>query len=86
MRSLIGGGRGHFGSAMSIIEILRVLYDDKTLILCIQLLYYNYFAKIEFNYYTYSISVIRIYSHQKSKFLSTLKNFTTWPIQPINMK
>jgi len=28
LRSLIGGDRGHFGSAMSIIEILRVLYDD----------------------------------------------------------
>ena len=27
-RSLIGGGRGHMGSAMSLIEILRVLYDD----------------------------------------------------------
>ena len=25
---LFGGGRGHMGSAMSIIEILRVLYDD----------------------------------------------------------
>ena len=28
VRSLIGGGRGHMGSAMSLIEILRVLYDD----------------------------------------------------------
>jgi transketolase len=27
VRSLIGGGRGHMGSAMSLIEILRVLYD-----------------------------------------------------------
>ena len=25
---LFGGGRGHMGSAMSLIEILRVLYDD----------------------------------------------------------
>ncbi len=25
---LLGGGRGHMGSAMSLIEILRVLYDD----------------------------------------------------------
>ena len=25
---LIGGGRGHMGSAMSLVEILRVLYDD----------------------------------------------------------
>ena len=24
---LLGGGRGHMGSAMSLIEILRVLYD-----------------------------------------------------------
>ena len=24
---LFGGGRGHMGSAMSLIEILRVLYD-----------------------------------------------------------
>ena len=23
----IGGGRGHMGSAMSLVEILRVLYD-----------------------------------------------------------
>ncbi len=28
VKSLIGGGRGHMGSAMSLIEILRVLYDD----------------------------------------------------------
>ena len=28
VRSLIGGGRGHMGSAMSLIEMLRVLYDD----------------------------------------------------------
>ena len=27
LKSLIGGG-GHMGSAMSLIEILRVLYDD----------------------------------------------------------
>ena len=25
---LFGGGRGHMGSAMSLIEILRVLYDN----------------------------------------------------------
>ena len=25
---LLGGGRGHMGSAMSLIEILRVLYDE----------------------------------------------------------
>ena len=28
VQSLIGGGRGHMGSAMSLVEILRVLYDD----------------------------------------------------------
>tara|TARA_Y100000590_G_C15677130_1_gene998469 strand:- start:711 stop:1535 length:825 start_codon:yes stop_codon:yes gene_type:complete len=28
VRSLVGGGRGHMGSAMSLIEMLRVLYDD----------------------------------------------------------
>tara|TARA_X000000950_G_C13862100_1_gene639144 strand:- start:42 stop:866 length:825 start_codon:yes stop_codon:yes gene_type:complete len=28
VRALLGGGRGHMGSAMSLIEILRVLYDD----------------------------------------------------------
>ena len=28
VKSLIGGGRGHMGSAMSLIEILRVLYDE----------------------------------------------------------
>ncbi len=28
VRCLLGGGRGHMGSAMSLIEILRVLYDD----------------------------------------------------------
>lgn len=27
VKSLIGGGRGHMGSAMSLVEILRVLYD-----------------------------------------------------------
>src|SRR3990167_2922356 len=27
-RGLAGGGRGHLGSAMSLIEILRVLYDE----------------------------------------------------------
>ena len=27
VKSLIGAGRGHVGSAMSIVEILRVLYD-----------------------------------------------------------
>jgi len=28
VRGLIGGGRGHVGSSMSLVEILRVLYDD----------------------------------------------------------
>jgi transketolase len=28
VRGLAGGGRGHVGSSMSLIEILRVLYDD----------------------------------------------------------
>ena len=28
VRSLKGGGRGHVGSSMSLIEIMRVLYDD----------------------------------------------------------
>ena len=28
LKCLIGGDRGHMGSAMSLIEILRVLYDD----------------------------------------------------------
>ena len=28
LRGLRGGGRGHLGSALSVIEILRVLYDD----------------------------------------------------------
>lgn len=28
LRTLAGGGRGHIGSTMSLIEILRVLYDD----------------------------------------------------------
>ena len=28
MRTLKGGGRGHIGSTLSLIEILRVLYDD----------------------------------------------------------
>ena len=28
VESLIGGGRGHMGSAMSLIEIIRVLYDE----------------------------------------------------------
>ena len=27
VQALIGGGRGHMGSAMSLVEILRVLYD-----------------------------------------------------------
>ncbi len=27
-RTLEGGGRGHIGSTLSLIEILRVLYDD----------------------------------------------------------
>jgi transketolase len=28
VQALIGGGRGHMGSAMSLVEILRVLYDE----------------------------------------------------------
>ncbi|OUT51344.1 MAG: transketolase [Rhodospirillaceae bacterium TMED8] len=28
VRALVGGGRGHIGSSMSLIEILRVFYDD----------------------------------------------------------
>lgn len=28
VRALAGGGRGHIGSSMSLIEIMRVLYDD----------------------------------------------------------
>jgi transketolase len=28
LRGLAGGGRGHVGSSMSLVEILRVLYDD----------------------------------------------------------
>ena len=28
VRGLEGGGRGHIGSSMSLVEILRVLYDD----------------------------------------------------------
>ena len=28
LRGLIGGGRGHIGSSLSLIEIIRVLYDD----------------------------------------------------------
>tara|TARA_B100000902_G_scaffold199432_1_gene190106 strand:+ start:266 stop:1063 length:798 start_codon:yes stop_codon:yes gene_type:complete len=28
LRALKGGGRGHIGSSMSLVEILRVLYDD----------------------------------------------------------
>lgn len=28
MKALLGGGRGHVGSTMSLIEILRVLFDD----------------------------------------------------------
>jgi transketolase len=28
VRGLEGGGRGHVGSSMSLVEILRVLYDD----------------------------------------------------------
>ena len=29
---LFGGGRGHMGSAMSLVEILRILYDNSHLI------------------------------------------------------
>src|ERR1041385_2061844 len=28
VRGLEGGGRGHIGSSLSLVEILRVLYDD----------------------------------------------------------
>ena len=28
LRALIGGGRGHIGSSLSLIEVIRVLYDD----------------------------------------------------------
>ena len=28
VRALLKGGRGHMGSAMSLVEILRVLYND----------------------------------------------------------
>lgn len=28
VRALVGGGRGHIGASMSLIEIMRVLYDD----------------------------------------------------------
>src|ERR1043166_7494002 len=28
VRGLAGGGRGHIGSSMSLVEIMRVLYDD----------------------------------------------------------
>ena len=28
VRALEGGGRGHIGSSMSLVEIMRVLYDD----------------------------------------------------------
>ena len=28
VKCLLGGGRGHVGSALSLIEILRVLYDS----------------------------------------------------------
>ena len=28
VQALVGGGRGHMGSAMSLVEILRVLYDE----------------------------------------------------------
>ena len=28
VRALEGGGRGHVGSSLSLIEIMRVLYDD----------------------------------------------------------
>ena len=28
LRALVGGGRGHIGSSLSLIEIIRVIYDD----------------------------------------------------------
>ena len=28
VRALIGGGRGHIGSSLSLIELIRVIYDD----------------------------------------------------------
>ena len=28
VKALIGGGRGHMGAAMSLVEILRILYDE----------------------------------------------------------
>ena len=28
LRALVGGGRGHVGSSLSIIEIIRVIYDS----------------------------------------------------------
>ena len=40
LKCLVGGGRGHMGSAMSLIEILRVLYDGFLKCLCV--LYYLY--------------------------------------------
>ena len=34
LQALVGGGRGHIGSSLSLIEIIRVIYDD-----CIWYLY-----------------------------------------------
>ena len=31
VRALIGGNRGHLGSSMSLVEILRVLFDDHSM-------------------------------------------------------
>ena len=28
LQALVGGGRGHIGSSLSLIEIIRVIYDD----------------------------------------------------------
>ena len=28
LRALIGGGRGHIGSSLSLIELVRVIYDN----------------------------------------------------------
>ena len=49
---LFGGGRGHMGSAMSLIEILRVLYD-KFLILNSDYYLTHYTAIYFDNYFFY---------------------------------